>query len=401
LIGSIPWGEADVVLGWDKEEVFRALDQKGNLRVGSKNKTYAILNTDPFEHQTSFNDARYKDSHLDKQTIAPFCKPDGLILRGFASLARYRFHNERLGDLVQLGMAFQLGYIPVTVDAIQVAVVTAEKNGFARSVEAFDFGRRIASDSDSIWQPIKEESQIDLERLEKRCVRDLRKQGRRGIAQAEVMKRLLRQCRQTLSGLFETAAGRQSMTDLFNGIRRCMLWGGEELAIRLVNLVCKMYAVDTAENGRLLTRCSILPLAESILIREPIYLARLARSPEVLRRIRKRLNVRHSRGDILKRRFLSRFRLRLWNWSLQVDMRTSEWSSVLVSAIGVFVPKRLRGHRKDRAVRELIIHAVNMAAVSGQDYDKWLVRFEELNELALSGTLHSTSLDEIQRIIQS
>ena len=401
LIGSIPWGEADVLLGWDKEEVLRALDQKGNLRVGSKSNTYAIVNTDPFEHQTSFNDTRDKDTPMDTHTVVSSCKPDGLILRGFASLARYRFHNERLGDLVQLGMAFQLGYIPVSVDAIQVAVATAEKKGFARSAEAFDFGRRIANDSDGIWQPIKEESQIDLERLEKRCVRDLRKQGRRGIAQAKVMKRMLRQCRQSLPGLFETAAGRQSMTDLFNGIRRCMLWGGEELAVRFVNLVCKMYAVDTAENGRLLTRCTILPLAESILIREPIYLAKLARSPEVLRRIRKRLNVRHSRGDILKRRFLSRFRLRLWNWSLQVDMRTSDWSSVLVIAIGMIIPKRWRGHRKDRAVRESIIHAINLAAVSGQDYDKWVTRFEELNELALAGTLHTTSLDEIQRIIQS
>jgi Pyruvate/2-oxoacid:ferredoxin oxidoreductase gamma subunit len=401
LIGSIPWGEADVVLGWDKEEAFRALDQKGNLRVGSQHKTYAIVNTDQFEHQTSFTDASDYDVLLDKQAIAPSCKPDGLILRGFASLARYRFHNERLGDLVQLGMAFQLGYIPVTVDAIQVAVAAAEKNGYARSIEAFDFGRRIANDSDSIWKPIKEESHIDLERLEKRCVRDLHKQGRRGKVQAEVVKRLLRQCRQSLSGLFETASGRQSMTDLFNGIRRCMLWGGEETAIRFVNLVCKLYAVDIAENGRQLTRCAILPLAESILIREPFYLARLARSPEVQRRIRKRLNVRHSRGDILKRRFLSRFRLRLWNWSLQIDMRTSDWSSVLVTTISVIVPKRWRGHRKDRAVREAIIHAVNMAAASGQEYDTWVSRFEELNGLALAGTLHSTSLDEIQRIIQS
>jgi hypothetical protein len=82
-------------------------------------------------------------------------------------------------------------------------------------------------------------------------------------------------------------------------------------------------------------------------------------------------------------------------------MRTSDWSSVLVIAIGMIIPKRWRGHRKDRAVREAIIHAINLAAVSGQDYDKWVTRFEELNELALAGTLHTTSLDEIQRIIQS
>ena len=214
------------------------------------------------------------------------------------------------------------------------------------------------------------------------------------------MKRLLRQCRQSLPGLFETAEGRQSITDLFNGIRRCMLWGGEDVAKRFVNLVCQVYVVDSAENGRALTRNVILPLAESILIREPIYLARLARSPEVLRRIRKRLNVRHSRGDILKRRFLSRFRLRLWNWSLQVDMRTSDWSSVLVTKLGSLIPRRWRGHRRDRAVREAIVHAVNRAVISPTQYDEWVQIFQELNQSALSGTLHTSSLDEIQNIIQ-
>ncbi len=401
LIGSIPWGDADVLLGWDLEEVLRAVNPKGNLRIGSTDKTYAIVNTDPFEHQSSIQNADGEAVSIDKQTISASCKPNGLTLRGFASLARYRFHNERLGDVVQLGMAFQRGYIPVTVDAMNVAVTNAEKNGFARTVEAFDFGRRIANDSDAIWQPIKEESQIDLDRLEKRCVRDLRKHGRRGIAQGEVMKRLLRQCRQSLPGLFETSEGRQSMTDLFNGIRRCMLWGGEEVANRFVNLVCQVYVVDSAENGRALTRNVILPLAESILIREPVYLARLARSPEVLRRIRKRLNVRHSRGDILKRRFLSRFRLRLWNWSLQVDMRTSDWSSVLVSTLGSIVPKRWRGHRRDRAVREAIVHAVNRAVISPTQYENWIQTFQKLNQLALSGKLHTTSTEDIRRIIQS
>ena len=400
LIGLIPWGEADLLLGWDREEVLRAIDLRGNLRVGTKDKMYAIVNTDPFEHQTSFKDKNNESVLINKQTLGPSCVAEGLILRGFASLARYRFHNERLGDIVQLGMAFQLGYIPATVDAINVAVSKVDKSGFARTIEAFDFGRRIANDSDNIWKPIKEESQIDLDRLEKRCVRDLRKHGRRGISQAEVVKRLLRQCRQSLPGLFETAEGRQSITDLFNGIRRCMLWGGEDFAKRFVNLVCQVYVVDSAENGRALTRNVILPLAESILIREPIYLARLARSPEVLRRIRKRLNVRHSRGDILKRRFLSRFRLRLWNWSLQVDMRTSDWSSVLVTKLGSLIPRRWRGHRRDRAVREAIVHAVNRAVISPTQYDEWVQIFQELNQSALSGTLHTSSLDEIQNIIQ-
>ena len=238
------------------------------------------------------------------------------VIRSFASLARYRFHNERLGDLIQLGMAFQLGFIPVTVDAINVAVALVEKDGFARSVESFNFGRQVALDPENAWQPVKEEFQVDLNRLIKRSVRDYYKLGKRGVAKAETVERLIHQAKQSLPGLIESAEGRQVMVDLVNGIRRCVLWGGEETANIFMNSLQKLYSVDRVETGRLLTRKAVLPIAETILIRDPIYLAQLARSPEILRRIRGRLNVRLSRGDTLKRRFLSRLRIRLWNCSI-------------------------------------------------------------------------------------
>jgi len=400
LIGSIPWGEADLLLGWDREEVIRCLNQNGNLRVGSNKRTHAVINTELLEHQTALKDENGETIPFDKQLLSECCIPAQLNLRGFASLARFRFHNERLGDIVQLGMAFQQGFIPATVDAMQYAVQHVEKNGFARSVEAFEFGRQVANDSESRWKPTKEDSQVVLSRLEKICVRDLRSQGARGLASAEVMKRLLQQCKKSLSGLYETVEGRQSVVDLMNGIRRCMLWGGEEVATNFVTLLCQVYAVDSAENGRLLTRSVILPLAESMLIRDAVYLARLARSPEILRRIRTRLNVRNSRGDVLKRRFLSRFKLRLWKWSFQMDLRTSDWSSVLVTVVGRCIPRRWRGHRRDRAVREAIIDSISRAADSQAEYGEWLGKFSKLHHLAVENKLHSASLEEIRRIIQ-
>jgi len=401
LVASIPWGEADVLLGWDREEVLRCLNPKDLLQVGSTDRTHAIINTDPLERQGPLVGADGVPAIINIETIRKSCKTETAVLRSFASLARYRFHNERLGDIVQLGMAFQLGFIPATVDAMNVAIAKVEEEGYARSVEAFDYGRRVALDPDSAWQPIKEEFQVDLARLKKRLVRDLRKSGKKGIAKAEIVERLLRNATQSLPGLMESVEGRQAMVDLVNAIRRCMLWGGEETANRYMNVLCKLYVVDRAETGRQLTRKVILPLAEAILIRDPIYLARLARSPEILRRIKNRLNVRHSRGDILKRRFLSRFRLMLWGWSLQIDMRTSDWSSVLVSLIGRVVPKHWRGHRRDRGVREAIIHGVSQATIEPEQYDQWVQRFEELHQLALSGKLQNTSLIDIKKILRA
>jgi len=401
LIASIPWGEADVLLGWDREEVLRSLDPKGSLQVGSPKRTHAFVNTDPLERQSSLADVDGLPTTIELKTIGKSCNVETAVLRSFASLARYRFHNERLGDLIQLGMAFQLGYIPATVDAMNVAVLQVEQEGFARSVEAFDFGRRVALNPDSAWQPIKEEFQVDLSRLIKRSVRDFHKLGKRGVEKAKVVQRLIRQAKQSLPGLVESADGRQAMIDLVNGIRRCMLWGGKETATQLMNSICKLYRADRAESGRELTRKAILPIVEAILIRDPIYLARLARSPEILRRIKHRLNVRHSRGDTLKRRFLSRLRLRLWSWSLQIDMRTSVWSSVLVSWIGSLVPRHWRGHHRDRTVRELIIHAVAQASIEPGTYKQWVQQFSELHQLALAGNLQNISIVEIKKILQA
>ena len=401
LIASIPWGEADVLLGWDREEVLRSLDPNESLQIASPQRTHAIINTDPLERQSSLADVEGLPATIDLSTIETSCKTETAVIRSFASLARYRFHNERLGDLIQLGMAFQLGYIPVTVDAIRSAVQQVEQDGFARSIEAFDFGRRTALDPETAWQPIKEEFQVDLSRLIKRSVRDLHKLGKRGITKAKTVQRLIKSVHHSLPGLMESTQGRQAMVDLVNGIRRCMLWGGEETANRFINSLCKLYAVDHAETGRELTRKAILPLAEVILIRDPIYLARLARSPEILRRIRNRLNVRHPRGDTLKRRFLSRLRLRLWNCSLQFDMRTSDWSSVVVSWIGHLVPKHWRGHRRDRAVRDVILHGVVQATVEKEQYESWVNRFDALHQLALSGNIHTASIIEIRKILQA
>ena len=82
-------------------------------------------------------------------------------------------------------------------------------------------------------------------------------------------------------------------------------------------------------------------------------------------------------------------------------MRTSDWSSVLVSLIGRVVPKHWRGHRRDRGVREAIIHGVSQATIEPEQYDQWVQRFEELHQLALSGKLQNTSLIDIKKILRA
>ncbi len=399
LVAFSPWGEADLLLGWDREETMRAFDPEGILQIGSSERTFAIVNTGQLDQQVGLSRKPSGDSGFNLNEILSSCRSDNGMTGDFSAWARYRFHNTRLGDLVQLGVAFQQGLIPVTVDAINVSLREAEVRGFARSKEAFDYGRRIALHPDATWMPVDEDEIVDLTRLTRRYIRNIRRVGYRGKKRSEIAKRLFNRLLQELPGLSETIDGREALFSAVVGIRRCILWGGEKTATAYVELIEGVYKMDSVESGRELTRYSILVLAEVMLVRDPIYLARLVRSPEIIRSLRNRLNVRKPRGDELHRRFLSRFELCIGKWRLRADIRTSDWSSALISNIGRVVPSKLRGRKRDREVREIVIHSVNLAMKDKTLHGQWLERFEKLNKMAVEGSLHRASTNEIRLVL--
>ncbi len=400
LVGFIPWGEADLLLGWDRTEVIRAVDPEGILQIASPKRTYAIINTGKLDQQVGLDKMQNPGVVAIEDVQGNFNNESGMT-GDFSAWARYRFHNTRLGDVVQLGVAFQQGLIPLAVDAMNVGMQHAEASGFARTQEAFEYGRRIALHPDAAWIPVDEEEAVDLTRLTRRYIRNIRRVGLRGIKRAVIARRLFDRVLKELPGLSETVDGRDALYTAIVGVRRCMLWGGEDVATKYVDIIATIYSADRVETGRALSRSCILVLAEALLVRDPIYLARLARSPEIIRNLRSRLNVRKPRGDELHRRFLSRFELSIGKWRLNADIRTSDWSSALVSNIGRLVPRRLRGRKRDRDMRELLLHAANLATKDPSLYEEWLKRFETLYAMAIDGTLHTTSLNELRVIVAS
>jgi hypothetical protein len=398
LVGFIPWGEADLLLGWDREEVMRAVDPEGILQIASPQRTFAIINTGKLDLQLGLG-KKQSDEVLDLDVISQHFNDDAGMIGDFSAWARYRFHNTRLGDIVQLGVAFQQGLIPCTVDAMNSSLQEAERRGFARSQEAFEYGRRIALHPDVAWVPVDEETVIDLTRITRRYIRNIRRIGFRGKKRAEIAKRLFDRALRELPGLSETLDGRNALYSAIVGIRRCMLWGGETVATNYVDLVVGVYKKDRVETGRALTRYCILILAESMLIRDPIYLARLARSPEIIRNLRSRLNIRKPRGDELHRRFLSRVELCIGKWRLNAEIRSSDWSAALISNVGRFYPRRLRGRKRDREVRKLLMQLMSQVAHEQAGGSDRLHFFEQLHAMAVDGSLHTVSFREMKCIV--
>ncbi len=396
---QVPHGEADLLLGFDRGATLRAVGSDCDLRVASPGRTSAVINTGLFEDQLDLEQAG-EDIGLLADYLKDQLAEGSNIFEDFSDGCRYRFHNERLADIAQVGTAFQLGLIPVTVDAMIRATRELESRGFARTIEAFEFGRRIAEDPSSLRRPGDDPLDEDADRLVRRFGHSLRRSGPGHLERAARFRRLIQRALVATPDLGDSPEGLASRKDLVIAIRRCLSWGGYDEAERLVDLVTNLYQADQAEHGHLLTRLAILPIAESMLIRDAIYMASMAVGPEHRRRTRMRLNIKRGRGDRIERRYVTRFELVFIRWRFRIDLRTSDWATKMLALARHVVPRAWRGTRRERDVRIAVRDLVQAAALNMDQYEHWTAIFQELHEMALDGRLRQANAALVRNLDQ-
>ena len=212
-----------------------------------------------------------------------------------------------------------------------------------------------------------------------------------------LMKRTL----EGMPGLSETDAGRQARRDLVVALHRCLLWGGPEYARRYADLVTSLYRADRGETGRAMTRYAILPLAEAMLIRDPIYMATVAMSPGHRRRARRWLNVKLARRDRLERRFLTRLELGAFGRRLRIELRTSDWIAWAAAMARHGIPQNWRGTRRERGIRDLVIDVVEQATYSGKGgYERSCESLQRLHDQAVHDGLRGMVISELRMLLQ-
>ena len=180
-----------------------------------------------------------------------------------------------------LGIAFQLGFVPTSLGAIETGLKRAEHLGFGRSIEAFRFGRQLAVDRRLFAQPQTTENER-LDRVVRRTLHAVRGQRWGGRSRTAQLAQLLNTSLPHLPGLAETATGRQARRDFVIAAARCLAWGGAGYAQRYADLVTALYRADRGDTGRAITRNAIIPLADAMLVRDPIYIATTLTSAELL-----------------------------------------------------------------------------------------------------------------------
>jgi len=390
----IPFGEADLLVGLDPAETLRALGADPDLRVAGPGRTAIIANISSRGGGTGGSFGAALRGALAAQ-IEAMSLAQLRMIGDFVQLSRYWFRTDRLVDMLLLGAAYQRGLIPLSIDAMEHGLRSAEAGGFGRLREAFDLGRRLVIEP-AVMGFGRSDRTEDVHRSARRLERLLHRRGSRSARRAAAA---LERAMEAMPGLAETDAGRRALGDFLGGFSRAHVWGGARCAERFADRIVALYRSDRGETGRQLTRLAILPLAVATLILDPIFLASMATSAEHRRRTRQRLDVHPARGDELERRYVTRLELTLFGRRLRGVVRSSDWPSRIAWSLRDVLPIRLRGSSRERAIRDLIMDAVDHAAEGDASrYDHHLSVLSTLHDLVQIPRWRTVRVEEVRAI---
>lgn len=399
LSAQIPWGEADVILASDPVLGLHAIGNDPSFRIASPQRTHMIADLGAIAELSDGeerSDPRQEVIHL-LQTCAG-AAPN--LLGDVSRACRTAFGTDRLVDFVLIGAAFQHGLIPVTLDAMERAVTRAQESGYGRSLAAFEFGRRLTIDPRPL-ERAREERQEPLDRLIRRYGLALYKRRWRGEVSAAVFRKLMERMHREMPGLLETDGGRESCRDFVVALYRLILWGGSDHAKRYFDLIQQLYNADRGDRGRIVTRRAILPLADALLIRDSLYLARLATSLEHRQRMRAGLRIYLPRGDELIRRYLNRLEVIALGYRARLEFVSSDWTAYAVRLLLNWLPAAWRGTKLDRMRRQYLQSLVGrLPAMLTSDYDEWAASFRQLASLTIEDRLHRVSVRQLRLLLE-
>ena len=392
--GTIPYGEADLVLGVDAVEALRALGPDPLLRVADSHRTAIVANDGALEDQLDQESIRRCALLFNAAQIS--CMPTRRVIGDLASRARNELLSERLLDVALLGLAYQRGFIPVTIEAIEGAMHAFEARGFGRSFEAFCFGRSLAEDTSTARRMTEERESVSgvISRLTFELVRERFGGRRRAKRFRRHATELVDRLKATRAGAMDEATIRLAVTAL----HRTLVWGGSRALFQYEELLGAL--IDADPDGRLACAAAE-PLAEAMLPRDIFYVLSMTTSLEQRRRIRERLVVRGSNGDQMERRYLNRIDLAMGTRRYRLDFRSNDWPAEIVRLLRPLVPWTLRGDARDRAIRAWSIDfARRVAANFKADPRLWLARMEQFAALSREGGIRGMDPIELRIAVE-
>ena len=358
--GLIPFGRADLLLGIDILEAARAVDPRESFRVAAKDRTAAVLNT--HKQPTVFALLGREDFDPDalRDEIVGHCRPDHSYAKNLSQLCEERLGSKQYVNIMMLGVAFQLGVIPVSAHSIAWAIKDTIRRDHRKNLKAFNIGRKLALEPRAL--PGRPEP-VTWEQLVTNKLRILRRENL-GRQKAIRFETLVHGAVKHMRDLPEPAK-----YDLALRIYDLLQYQDDAYAKRYVDAVKGVYRRDTAARGHAATRAVVWNLAKVMLIKDEPYVAYLLTRHEKRVRDAAKYGIDESNGDRLVYRHHTSPEFNLGPWRVRLRVTTSDWQLKLVSLMKWW--RKIPGwHRREVAFRDWyagLLGRINLSHPAGYE----------------------------------
>ena len=366
----IPYGQADLLLGVDLLEAVRGIDPQLTSRVASK-KTAVVVNTARTPTIMSLMGRDHFETAELETTLRRYTHPEHFSAFNVGDLCERLLDSKLYANIMILGIAYQKGYLPLTLASIETAIRTIIRRETDRNIRAFNIGRMIAVRPDLFTVELKHEYESSRQCLRRRLntIRASHSTGRG--------RRLAKRFRILMKQTFRATQGHrvedQLIRDVVIRAYDCLRWGGIEYAKRYCHRVVDVFHKDDPAKSYRLTKAVVRNLAKVMLIKDEIYVAGLLTSPEKYRADRRRFNINPANGDRVIYKHYNVPEIEIFGRTMrQPPITTRDWQHKLLGRMR-FCRPLLFPHRREAEFRDWFEALIDdMIYSSERDYERWV-----------------------------
>jgi indolepyruvate ferredoxin oxidoreductase len=281
-----------------------------------------------------------------QEGIFAHCRVEHSYAKNLSQLCEQRLGSKQFVNIMMLGVAYQLGLIPVSASSIGWAIRDTIRRDQRKNIKAFNIGRKLALEPRAL--PNKPEP-ITWQQLLTNKTRILRKSQWSGKAASEHLEAIVNDAVRQMPGLSE-----ESKYDLAVRIYDLQQYENHLLARRYVDLLKKVYNRDSADRDFVATRQAIWGVAKVMLIKDEPYVAYLLTRAEKKQRDILKYGVDTANGDRIVYRHHTRPEFNIGKRRIRINITTTDWMLQIVRHMKWW--RQLPGwHARENAFRDWYI----------------------------------------------
>jgi indolepyruvate ferredoxin oxidoreductase len=340
--GLIPYGRCNLLLAIDVLEGARAVDPREHFRIAMPNTTAAVVNLFKQPTVSTLLGKQDFDPNKLRDRIAQHCNPAHLYARNLSELCEQKLGSKQFVNILMLGVAYQLGMIPISTASIAWAIKHTIRRDQRKNVKAFNIGRRLALDPTALGDP---DARTTWEQLLERK-RVILSEVWNGAAKAQSLDTLLQDAMRRMPGLNE-----ETKYDLALRVYDLMMYQDAGYARQFVDTIHGIYRRDSLDQKYQATKAAIWNLAKVMLIKDEPYVAYLLTRPEKRIRDYAKYNIDPANGDTIKYKRTNCPEIPFFGKKIRLSVRPYNWQYKLLSKF-TFVRKLPGWHKREKQFRD-------------------------------------------------